>query len=109
MACEILTDISTFGDFLVYPTTCNYWFYLILLGFLLIIVSWFLFKAEEKRSPRPDFISAIAVSSIVITLLATIGTLIENSANIPMIQADVLLIFIGLNIVFVLIWIFKER
>ncbi len=108
MACEILTDLQTFADFLVYPTGCNYYFYLILLGFLMAIIAWFLFKSEEKKVGKSDFIAALAVSSIVISFLAFIGTLIKNSVNIPMIQTDILLYFIAITIVLVLLWIFKE-
>lgn len=109
MACEILTNLQTFGDFLVYPTGCNYYFYLILLGFLMVIIAWFLFKSEEKRTGRGDFISSLAVSNIVMTVLASIGTLIVNSDNIPMIQADILLIFIAVTIVMVLFWVFRDN
>ncbi len=108
MACVILTDLQTFGDFLVYPTSCNYYFYLILLGFLMVIISWFLFKSDEKKLGRSDFIAALSVSSIVISFLAFIGTLIQNSQNIPMIQTDILLYFIAVTIVLVLLWIFKD-
>ena len=108
MACEILTDLQTVGDFLVYPTSCNYYFYLILLGFLMIIITWFLFKAEEKQVGRGDFISSLAVSNIVMTVLASIGTLIEDSDGIPMIQADIWLYFLATTIVITLLWIFKS-
>lgn len=109
MACEILTDMQTFGDFLVYPTGCNYYFYLILIGFLMIIVTWFLFKSEEKKTGRGDFLSSLAVSNIVMSVLFSIGTLVQNSDGIPMIQSDILLISIAVTVVMVLLWIFKDR
>ncbi len=108
MACEILTDLQTFGDFLVYPTGCNYYFYLILLGFLMIIITWFLFKSEEKKVGKSDFLSSLAVSNIVVSVLASVGTLIKNSDDIPMIQSDILLYFIAVTIVVVFLWIFKS-
>ncbi len=109
MACVILNDLQSVGDFLVYPTSCNYYFYLILLGFVMIIITWFLFKAEEKKTGRGDFISSLAVSNIVISVLASIGTLIEDSDGIPMIQTDIWLYFLATTIVFTLFWIFKAE
>ncbi len=108
MACEILTNLQTFGDFIVYPTGCNYYFYLILLGTVMLIITWMLFKSEEKRTGKGDFIASLAVSNIVISVLASMGTLVQNSNNIPMIQTDILIYFIAITIVVVLLWIFKE-
>ncbi len=108
MTCETLANLQSFGDFLVYPSGCNYWFYLILLLTVGLIIAWTLFKAEEKRVGKADFISSLAVSSIVITFLGVIGTLIENSDGIPMIQSDVLLILMAINIPLILLWVFKE-
>lgn len=74
----------------------------------MVIITWFLFKSEEKKVGKSDFIAALAVSSIVISILAFIGTLVQDSNNIPMIQTDILLYFIAVTIVLILLWIFKE-
>lgn len=65
-------------------------------------------KGEEDKVGKGDFISAGAISSILTLFLGVVGTLIENSDNIPMIQTDVLVYLIGFCIVWVVIWIFKD-
>lgn len=107
MTCEIISDILTFGDLLVWPTTCDYYFWLKLLGAIMFIIGWVLYKAEEKRENRGDLIGSLAVSSIAIVVLASIGTLIKNTAGIAMIQSEVLLILLAICIPLVLIWNFK--
>ena len=108
MACTAFSAIETFSDFLVWPTGCSYYFWLIILGALFVIIAWTLFKTEEKRRTEGDFISAMGVSSIAVTSIGVIGTLIKNGAGIPMIQSDVLLYMVALTVVIVLIWIFKD-
>ncbi len=108
MTCTTIPTITSFSDFMVYPTECNYWFWLIILGVLFVVVAWGIFKTEEKRKGEGEIVSAMGVSSIAITTIATIGTLIKNASNVPMIQTDVLLYIIAVTVVIVLIWIFKD-
>ncbi len=108
MTCLSITSIEGFGDFLVWPTGCNYFFYLWIFGALFIILSFGLFKAEEKRKTEGEMISAMGVSSIAVSIISIIGTLIKNSSGVPMIQADILLYILASTTVIVLIWIFKD-
>ena len=108
MACELISGIADFADLVVYPTSCDYFFYLKILGTMMLIVAWILYKEEERRVGKGDLIPSLAVSSIAFTVLALIGTIVQNSVGIPMIQGDILLYFLALTIVLVLIWIFKD-
>ncbi len=109
MACEILSGISSFSDFLVYPVTCNFYFYLIILGFFFILLSWFLFKGQDlANESRGDMIGSLAISSITVSVLGGIGTLIKNGENIAMVHVDIMLYILAATAVFVLIWIFKD-
>jgi len=107
MTCELLSG-TTLADFLVWPTTCSYWFWLIILLPIMLLLAWRVFKAEEKRVGEGDFISAIAVSSLAFSILGIFGTLVKSTDGIPMIQTDILLIFFAIAIPFNLIWIFKS-
>lgn len=67
-----------------------------------------MFKSEEERKGSGELISALGVSSIAITAIASIGTLVQNTAGIPLIQAPILLYIVAATVVIVLIWIFKD-
>ena len=108
MVCEGFTNISTLGDILVWPTACNYYFYLVVLATIFITVTLILYNREKEEVVKADIISSLGVSSIATLLLALIGTLIKNSADIPVIQQDIFLIVFSFSIVFIMLWFFKK-
>lgn len=111
LICTIasLKTITGFADLLVWPTGCDYYFYLKIFLGIMAILSWGIYKAEKKFNPYgADFLSCLGVVSIAVTLLGLIGSLITNTAGIPMISAEVLLYLLAIAIPIVLIWIFKD-
>ncbi len=108
MTCSSITGIESFADLLVWPTICNLWFYLPFLLGLLGVLSWRLFKAEDAKTAKGDFISSLAVSSIATTVIAGLGTLVKNTAGLPMIPEEIILVLLAITIPAVLIWMFKE-
>ncbi len=109
MVCEFAFTISSFADLLVWPTGCDYYFWLKILFAIMLIVAWTLYKVEKNTIPAgANFLSCLGVSALATLLLGLIGTLITNSANIPMIQPDVLLYILALTIPIILIWFFKS-
>ena len=108
MTCEAIPVVNSFVDWIVWPTECNYYFWLLLFVFMEIILAWKMYKAEEARTGSGDFLASLAVSSIAFLVVALIGTLVTNTAGVPMIQSDIFLYFVASSVVFVLIWIFKQ-
>ena len=108
MVCLALTGITTPGDLLVYPTSCFYYFYLVVLGTIFITLTLILYNKEKEEQVKSDIISILGVSSIATIILALIGTLIKNTAGIPMIQRDIFLYVLAMGIVFISIWFFKR-
>ena len=108
MVCTPISGIESISDFLVWPTTCSYYFYLIIFGTLFTIIAWVSYKAEKDRTGTGDMIPSLGVGSIAISSLAAIGTLVKNTQGIPMVQSSILLYVVAATIVFVLIWIFKD-
>ena len=108
MVCAGFINISTLGDILVWPTGCNYYFYLVVFATVFITLALILYNKDKDVIVRPDIISSLGVSSIVTLILALIGTLIKNSAGIPMVQQDIFLIIFSMSIVFIMIWFFKK-
>lgn len=106
--CGQMTGLSTFGDWLVYPTECSYYFYLPILGALFILIAWTLYRVEVEKFVKADLISSLGVASIVTIFLALIGTLIKNTSSIPVIQQDIFLYVFSVGIVFIGIWFFKR-
>lgn len=108
MVCTPIGSIESVADFFVYPTSCNYFFWLYILGALFLIVAWILFKSEEDKKGEGDLTSALGVSSIAITSIGITGSLIKGTTGIPVIQSDILLYMVAATVVFVMIWIFKD-
>jgi len=109
MVCEQISVINGIADFFVYPTGCDFYFYLKILLVIDFILAWGLYKIEKQTiAGGGDLISCLAVSSIVTVVLGSIGTMVKNTANIPMISTQVLLILIALAVPIILIWIFKD-
>lgn len=108
MACEIITNIESFSDFLVYPTTCDYFFWIKILLAIGVVLVFGIYQSEKLRGAKPEIISAMGVSSLAILVLGIIGTLIKNNADIPMIQINVLLYLLAICIPLILLWIFKD-
>ena len=108
MVCTAFTGITNVGDFLVWPTGCNYYFYLVVFATIFITLALILYNKEKEDIVKPDVISSLGVSAIVTLILALIGTLIKNSADIPMVQQDIFLYIFSFSIIFILIWFFKK-
>ena len=108
MVCATFTNINSIGDLLVWPTSCNYYIYLIVFITIFITLSLIIYNRQKESEIKADLISSMGVSSIATIFLALIGTLIKNTANIPMIQQDIFLYVFAVGIVFILIWFFKR-
>ena len=108
MVCSIFTNINSVGDFLVWPTSCNYYFYLVVFLTIFMTLSLILYNRQKDSEIRADIISSLGVSAIATVILAMIGTLIKNEADIPMVQQDIFLFIFAGGIVFILIWFFKR-
>ncbi len=112
MVClEILAAMGTtleWADYLVYPTTCFYYFWAIILFGLFVVIAFLLFNREREDVVKPDLISSLGVSATAVMLLALIGTLIESGNGIPMIQSDIFLSIIAFWIAIVGLWHFKK-
>ena len=108
MVCAAFTGINTLGDWLVWPTGCNYYFYLVVFATIFITLTFILYNREREEIVKADIISSLGVSSIVTVILALIGTLIKNSADIPMVQQDIFLYIFAFTIIFISIWFFKK-
>ncbi len=108
MVCSSAFQIESVADFLVWPTGCDFYFYLKIFLTILLILTWTLYKHEKKIRQNSELLSSLAVSSVAILVLGLIGSLIENSAGIAMISSEVLLLLLAILIPIILIWIFKK-
>ncbi len=109
MVCAIFTNINNVGDLLVWPTSCNYYFYLIVFATVFITLAFILWNRQKEDEVTADMISSLGVSSIAVIFLALIGTVIKDSNNIPMVQQDIFLYVFAVGIIFILLWFFKKR
>ncbi len=108
MVCATFTGIANIEDILVWVTICNYYIYLIVFATIFATLTFFLYNKEKEERLRSDIISCMGVSSIVTLFLALIGTLIKNTAGIPMVQQDIFLYVFAFSIIFIAIWFFKK-
>lgn len=105
---EVFGNSLTIEDYIVFPTTCYYYFYLVILSGLFFLFTLFLYNKEKEDFAKPDIISSAGTSATAIFFLALIGTLIESSTGLPMVQQDVFLYIIAMWLVIVGIWFFKK-
>ena len=110
MACITLGQFGMegFADLLVYPTSCDYYIYAKIFVGLFIIFSLFIYYSEKKNMIKPDIISGMGVSSLAVFFLALIGTMIESTNGIPMVQQDIFIYVFAVMIIFVSLWYFKD-
>ena len=112
MVCQnldVMGGTINFSDFLVYPTTCYYFFWAVFFFGLFLLITFFTFNRESELFVRADIISSMAVSSTAILFLAIIGTLVKSTVDeIPMIQSDVMLYIVAFWIIISSIWFFKK-
>lgn len=108
MECNIPFDINTISDFLVYPTGCFYYFWLLILSFLWLVLVYSFYEKDEQRKTEGEMLSSMGVSSIAIIALASWGTFIKNSQDIVMIQNDIFLWILAPAIVFIGLWIYNK-
>lgn len=105
---EIMGSSINLVDYLVFPTTCFYYFYAIIFFGLFILLTLLLYNRERELLVQPDLISSIGVSATAIMFLATIATTIKSTSGIPMLQQDLFLFIIALWIVSIIVWFFKK-
>ena len=108
MVCLGFTGIGSIADLLVWPTSCSYWFYLVVFATVFITLSLILYNRQKDEEVKGDFISSMGVSAIATLFLSLIGTLIKNSEGIPMLQQDVFIYIFAMSIIFILLWFFKR-
>ena len=106
--CEAFTGITNLADLLVWPTSCNYNFYLVFFITFFITLSLILYNKDKEALIRSDAVSSMGVSAIATFFLALTGTMIVNSAGIPMVQQDIFLYILAGAIVFIVVWFFKR-
>ena len=106
--CGMPFAIETISDFLVFPTACFYYFWLLIFGFIFLFLAYAFYEKDENKRGEGEMLSSMGVSSIAITSLALWGTFIKNSQDVPMIQNDIFLWIIASTIIFVSIWIYNK-
>ena len=100
--------IETLSDFLVSPTQCFYFFWLLILAFLFIFITWTFYSKDEDKQGRGEMLSSMGVSSIVVTSIALWGTFIESTQGVPMIQDDIFLWILAPTIIFCVLWFYNK-
>jgi hypothetical protein len=108
MTCTAFFSIESISDLLVWPITCDYYFYLKILIGIFIVLTWTLYKIEKKTKTEAELLSCAGVISIALIIIGLIGTLIQNADGIAMISSEVLLSILAFTIPIILIWIFKD-
>ena len=104
---EAMGSLSSWADWIVYPTTCYYYFYALIFFVLFGILMFALFNREREELAKPDLISSAGVSATAIMFLASIATLIKSTSGIPMLQTDIFVYIIAMWIVLAGLWFFK--
>lgn len=108
MVCQPISTIQGLTDYLVWPTGCFYYFWLVIFGVIFAIVSWLLYHDERNRKLEGDMVSSMGVASIFTFFLSVIASLVKNSDGVPMFQPDLLIIVIAVTIPILIVWHYKD-
>ena len=106
--CSIAFEIETLADVLVWPTGCFYYFWLLILGFVFLFLTYTFYEKDELKKTEGEMISSMGVASLVTSMLAVFGTFIANNEGVPMIQTDILLWVIAPTIVLLSVWFYNK-
>lgn len=106
--CGVPFEIETLSDFLVLPTACSYYFWLIIFGFLFLFLTYTFYEKDEQKRSEGEMLSSMGVSSIAVTALALWGSFVKSTQGVPMIQTDILLWVLAPTVVFVTIWLYSK-
>lgn len=106
--CNVDFKINSISDFLVFPTGCFYYFWLLIFGFIFLFLTYMFYEKDEKKNGEGEIISSMGVASITVTILALWGTFITNSSGVPMIQNDIFLWILAPTIIFVIMWFYNK-
>ena len=98
---EIITDDTIVG-LLSFPTSCHYYFYGEIMFAFWLIVALSLFRLDEDRFIKPDFLSASGVSAAATIFVSLMGTLLG------IIPQDIFIYIFTLGMVLIAIWILKK-
>lgn len=107
---ELVTG-QGFEGLIVFPSTCNPYFYPWFLAALFFIFAMVLYSKDQEKLPRADFISSLGVSSIAIVFLSTILTLISATIDgvvVPALDQTNFLRIIAFAILFIGLWFMKK-
>ncbi len=105
---DIMGTNQTIADYLVFPTSCVYSFWGIMLFTIFVLLTFILYNRERETFIQADLISSAGVSSTAVMFLLVVGSLVKSSTGIPMIQQDILLSGVALWIVISALWFFKK-
>lgn len=105
---EIMGSSATIVDYFIYPTTCFYHFYSLILFVIFVVLTSMIYYTEKDQVVKPDIISGMAISSTAVLILSTIMSLITSTNGIPMLQRDIFITIIALWIVIIGVWHFKK-
>lgn len=111
MVCQSLSIMGNnigLVEMFIYPTTCFYHFYSVIFFFIFASMTLLLYNKDRDKFVKADMISSAAVSATFIFFIALIGTLIESSNGIVMVQQDIFRYIIAIWIVLVGLWFFKK-
>ena len=104
MVCRVLDPLieNEIVKLLAYPTVCDYYFYLKLMGGIFVIITLILKAVDDDKFLKSDTISAMGVSALAVIFLSLIAS------TWGIIQADVFIEILVSGMIFVVIWLLKK-
>ena len=102
MVCTGIDNVGGISSFLAWPTSCDTYFYAKVMFAFFVIIAFTIYRYEQKRFARSDYLSAMGVSAIATIFVALLGTLIG------MISVDIYIKMMVFGLAIIAIWFFKR-
>ncbi len=97
------TNATSIEEILSFPLTGDFWFWGAILLAIFAIITLSTFFEERDRLGKGNFLSSLAVASVITIILSFIGTLFK------IVTKEIFLIIIVFGIIFIVIWFVKGK
>ena len=97
------TTNPTIGDFMAFPNSSYPYFWAWIMGGLWMIISLTLYFKEKEKVGRSSLLSSMAVASLAVILLSTIGTIVG------FITLEIMIFILVIGFLIIGIWFFSNE
>ena len=102
MVCAGIEGVTGLVNLLAWPTSCDTYFYAKIMAAFFIVIAFTVYRYEQRKYTRSDFLSAMGVAAISTIFVSLLGTLIG------IISVSIYVKILVINLIIIAVWFFKR-